>query len=80
MIIQEEIRQLNLDTSSLLSIAAFYRKMMKEFNIQARGAVGPPNYAMTLYFQSHLEDEAEFYSRVANVLGERITELQGGKD
>ena len=80
MTIQEEIRQLNLDEESLLGIAAFYRKMIKEFNVQARGSVGPPNYSMTLYFQSHLEDEAEFYSRVANVLGERITELQGGKD
>ena len=68
MMKSQEILQLHEDAKRLDGISAFYRKMVKEFNVQQRGAVGPPNYSMTLYFQSHLEDEATFYSRVRDVL------------
>jgi len=69
---------LEQDSKHLHEIASFYRMMMKEFNVQSRLSVGPPNYSMTLYFQSHLEDEASFYDRVTRVLDERIEELNEG--
>ncbi|MEE8113075.1 MAG: hypothetical protein V3T23_01850 [Nitrososphaerales archaeon] len=73
--------QLQTDILQLNKIAAFYRKMMKEFNVQQRGVgLGPPNYSMTLYFQSHLEDEADFYTRVASVLENRVFELETEDD
>ncbi len=75
MIKAQEKLQLEEDAKQLYLIASFYRKMVKEFNVQQRTAVGPPNYSMTLYFQSHLEDEASFYDRVMRVLDERIEEL-----
>jgi len=75
MIKSQEKLQLQEDSKRLHLISAFYRKMVKEFNVQSRGAPGPPNYSMTLYFQSHLEDEANFYNRVMVVLDERIEEL-----
>jgi len=77
MMKSQEKLQLQKDTERLGLISAFYRKMVSEFNIQQRGVVGPPNYSMTLYFQSHLEDEASFYTRVARVLDDRIEELYG---
>jgi len=75
MMKSQERLQLEEDVKRVQLISAFYRKMVKEFNIQARGAVGPPSYSMTLYFQSHLEDEADFYTRIMRVLDERIEEL-----
>ena len=71
----QEKLQLKEDVGRLHLISSFYRKMMKEFSVQARGSIGPPNYSMTLYFQSHLEDEATFMERVSRVLDERIEEL-----
>jgi len=71
----QEKLQLQKDSTRLALISVFYRKMVKEFNVQSRGSIGPPNYSMTLYFQSHLEDEASFYNRVMIVLDERIEEL-----
>jgi len=67
--------QLEEDSRRIHLISAFYRKMVKEFVIQSRKSVGPPNYSMTLYFQSHLEDEATLYDRIMRVLDERIEEL-----
>lgn len=71
----EEKRKLIADSDRLGLIAAFYRKMVKEFNVQSRASVGPPNYSMTLYYQSHLEDEATFYERVQGILDEKIDEI-----
>jgi len=76
MIKSQENLQLQKDADRLRLIAAFYRKMVHEFNVQQRGVVGPPNYSMTLYFQSHLEDEAKFYSRIADSLEQRLSELE----
>jgi len=73
MMTSQERLQLKEDANRLDLISAFYRKMVKEFNVQQRGAIGPPNYSMTLYFQSHLEDEASFYNRVRDAL----VELEG---
>ena len=71
----QEILQLTEDSNRLKLIAAFYRKMMGEFVVQSRKSIGPPDYSMTLYFQSHLEDEVRFYKRVQSFLDERIKEL-----
>jgi len=76
MKVTEETLKLQADVSRLHNISSFYRKMIKEFNVQQRGVgLGPPQYSMTLYFQSHLEDEAVFYERLTRVLDERIEEL-----
>jgi len=69
------IQQIQSDSQSLRKVGAFYNKMIKEFHVQKRGSFGPPAYAMTLYFQGALEDEAKFYDRVADFLDERATEL-----
>jgi len=73
--VQEKL-QLQEDVKRIHLIETFYRKMIREFNVQQKGVgLGPPNYSMTLYFQSHLEDEANLYLRIMRVLDERIEEI-----
>ena len=76
IISSQERLQLEADARRLKVISAFYRKMVKEFNVQSKLSIGPPNYSMTLYFQSHLEDEADFYTRVQSILENRIFEIE----
>lgn len=74
------IRQLQSDAKKLKEMAAYYRKMVKEFHVQKRGTLGPPNYSMTLYFQGTLEDEVTFYNRVAAFLDKLATDLMIDED